>query len=84
MFRAFYLSVAAALLLAMAGSGQTEKKKSALDKPTLEAYVRHLYVMDSRINMQISDPKPSTQLPGFLEVTVHGVSSKAFRVLIIL
>jgi protein-disulfide isomerase len=71
MFRSFYPSVAAALLLAMAGSGQTEKKKSALDKPTLEAYVRHLYVMDSRINMQISDPKPSTQLPGFLEVTVH-------------
>jgi protein-disulfide isomerase len=71
MFKPFYLSVAATLLLAMAGSGQTEKKKSALDKPTLEAYVRHLYVMDSRINMQISDPKPSTQLPGFLEVSVH-------------
>jgi protein-disulfide isomerase len=71
MFRPFYLSVAAALLLALTGSGQTEKKKSALDKPTLEAYVRHLYVMDSRINMQVSDPKPSTQLPGFFEVTVH-------------
>src|SRR6476661_5452465 len=71
MSRTSCLSLAAAVLFAMAAPGQTDKKKTALDKPTLEAYVRHLYVMDSRINMQISDPKPSTQLPGFLEVTVH-------------
>jgi protein-disulfide isomerase len=71
MSRTSCLSLAAAILFAMAAPGQTDKKKTALDKPTLEAYVRHLYVMDSRINMQISDPKPSTQLPGFLEVTVH-------------
>src|ERR1051325_11325243 len=71
MSRSYCLSLAAALLLAIVASGQTDKKKSALDKPSLEAYVRHLYVMDPRINMQITDPKPSTQLPGFMEVTVH-------------
>jgi protein-disulfide isomerase len=71
MIRFWSLPLATALVVLSSASGQTDKKKSALDKPTLEAYVRHLYVMDSRINMQISDPKPSTQLPGFLEVTVH-------------
>ena len=45
-------------------------KISALDKPTLEAYVRHLFVMDSHVNVQVSDPKPS-ELPGFAQVTVH-------------
>jgi protein-disulfide isomerase len=60
-------------------------KKSALDKATLEAYVRHLYVMDSRITIQISDPKPSTQLPGFSDVTVHasmGPQSQDFQFLV--
>jgi protein-disulfide isomerase len=70
MFRSLSLSTAAALLFALAGSGQNAKK-SALDKPTLEKYLRHLWVMDSRVDVKISDPKPSTQLPGFLDVTVH-------------
>jgi len=70
MSRSLCLSLLAILLFVAAGSGQSEKK-SALDKPTLEAYVRHLYVMDSRIAIQISDPKPSATLPGFLDVTVH-------------
>src|SRR6476661_7908411 len=79
MSRTSCLSLAAAVLFAMAAPGQTDKKKTALDKPTLEAYVRHLYVMDSRINMQISDPKPSTQLPGFLEGTVYDAASNPFK-----
>src|SRR6185437_8638898 len=45
-------------------------KKSALDKATLETYVRHLYVMDSRISIQVSDPKPP-EVPGFMDVVVH-------------
>src|ERR1051326_1519326 len=71
MSRPLFFSVAAALCLAMAGSGQNQSKKSALDKATLEAYVRHLFVMDKRITVQVSDPKPSAQLPGFLEVHLH-------------
>jgi protein-disulfide isomerase len=70
MSRPLFLSFAAALCLAMAGSGQEAPKKSALDKATLEAYVRHLFVMDKRIAVSVSDPKPS-EVPGFLDVTVH-------------
>jgi len=43
---------------------------SAFDKTTFEAYVRHMYVMDSRIGVQISDPKPD-EMPGFSKVIVH-------------
>jgi protein-disulfide isomerase len=70
MFRSPCLSIAAALLLAAAASGQSEKK-TALDKATLEAYVRHLFVLDSRVTVQVSDPKPSANLPGFFDVTIH-------------
>lgn len=36
----------------------------------MEAYVRHLYVMDPKVTVQVSDPKPSSELPGFFDVTV--------------
>lgn len=68
----------------MAGSGQNAQKKSALDKPTLEAYVRHLFVMDKRIAVTVSDPKPS-EVPGFYDVTVHaamGNQSQDFAFLV--
>src|SRR5579862_8452585 len=63
------LSVITLLALALALVAQTPKK-SALDKGTMEAYVRHLFVMDSRVKIEVSDPKPS-DLPGFLQETVH-------------
>jgi protein-disulfide isomerase len=86
MTRSLFACMTAALTLALAGSAQNAgpAKKSALDKATLEAYVRHLYVMDSRINVQISDPKPS-EVPGFLEEIVHataGPQSQDFKFLI--
>jgi protein-disulfide isomerase len=56
-------------LMGLAASAQAPKK-SALDKATMEAYVRHLFVMDSRVTVQVSDPKPS-EVPGFLQETVH-------------
>src|SRR5690348_15973924 len=62
-------------LLGLAASAQAPKK-SALDKATLEAYVRHLCVMDSRIAVQVSDPKPS-DLPGFVEETVRASMGNA-------
>ena len=46
-------------------------KKSALDKATLEAYVRHLGVWGPQIKVEISDPKPSSRLPGFFEINVR-------------
>ncbi|MGO9228581.1 MAG: thioredoxin domain-containing protein [Bryobacteraceae bacterium] len=68
MIRPLSLSLAAACLGAY---GQTQTAaKSALDKATFEAYVRHMYVMDSQIKVQISDPQPD-EMPGFSEVTVR-------------
>jgi len=51
-------------------------KKSALDKPTLEAYVRHLFVWGPQIKVEISNPKPSP-LPGLMEVIVHASAGNA-------
>ncbi len=45
-------------------AGSPAQKKSAFDKATLEAYVRHMFVMDKNITVQIGDPKPS-QFPGY-------------------
>jgi protein-disulfide isomerase len=84
MSRPLVASLAAALLCVLAGSAQNAKK-SALDKATMEAYVRHLFVMDSRITVQVSDPKPSAELPGFSEVMVHasaGNQSQDFQFLV--
>jgi protein-disulfide isomerase len=69
MSRLFALSFVAALCFAQTPPAQT--KKSALDKPTMEAYVRHLFVMDKRITVTVGDPKPSKDLPGFMDVNVH-------------
>ncbi len=62
-----------ALLLSAPGPAV---KKTALDKPTMEAYVRHLFVWGPQIEVKVSDPKPSN-IPGFLEVTVHAAMGNA-------
>jgi protein-disulfide isomerase len=62
------------LLLPVAQPADT--KKSALDKATLEAYVRHLSVWGPQIKVEIGDPKPSP-LPGMLEVNVHASAGNA-------
>ncbi|MGP8243922.1 MAG: thioredoxin domain-containing protein [Bryobacteraceae bacterium] len=66
--------IACLSLLALA-AGAGDSTKSALDKATLEAYVRHLYVLDQRIQVTISDPKPAP-LAGFVEETVHASLGK--------
>ena len=68
MKRALLIS-ATALLFVLSGSGQNTSRKSALDKPTLEAYLRHLWVLDSRMNVTIADPTPS-EVTGFHDVKV--------------
>ena len=75
MLRSFFLTLAAALWLTAPVSAQ-DQKKSALDKAVMEAYVRHLFVMNSEIAVQVSDPKPS-QLPDFVEVVVHATKGDA-------
>ena len=43
----------------------------------MEQYVRHLYVWGPQINVSVSDPKPSTDLPGFKEVVVTASAGQA-------
>jgi len=66
MFRAIPLFLLSAFLLGAADAPQ----KSAFDKPTLEAYVRHLFLLQPQLTVTIGDPKPSA-LPGFKEVRVR-------------
>lgn len=47
------------------------KPKNALDKATLEAYLRHVQLYRGPVTFKIDDPKPSKELPGFFEVNVH-------------
>jgi protein-disulfide isomerase len=85
MSRSLLVSLAVALCLSMAASGQNPPKKSALDRATFEAYVRHLFVMDKRITVTVGDPKPSLDLPGFLDVSVHasmGQQAQDFQFLV--
>jgi protein-disulfide isomerase len=58
-------------ILCCAAIGLAEApKKSALDKPTLETYVRHLYAVDSEVTVTVSDPKPAP-IAGFVQETVR-------------
>jgi protein-disulfide isomerase len=85
MFRSLYLATAAALLFVAVSPSQSATKPSALDKPTLEAYVRHLFVLDSRIVVVVGDAKPSTDLPGYQDISVRaslGPQSQEFKFLV--
>jgi len=85
MFRTLSVAILAVTLFVVASPSQTAAKKTALDKATLETYVRHLYVLDSRITVQVGDPKPSTDLPGYSEVAVRasmGQQGQEFKFLI--
>ncbi len=62
-----------AILLSAAGPanrGTAAAKTTALDKATLEAYVRHLFVWGPQIKVEVRDPKPAP-IPSFYEVVVH-------------
>jgi len=73
-----FRTLASIVLLAAAlwSAEKAPAKKSAFDKTTLEAYVRHLYVWGPSIKVALGDPKPSP-LPGFDEVSVHASSGEA-------
>jgi protein-disulfide isomerase len=56
--------------IALAQTAAPPKPRSAFDKQTLEAYVRHLFLYMPNIRIEVSDPKPS-EAPGFSEVRVR-------------
>jgi protein-disulfide isomerase len=53
-------------------------KKTALDKPTLETFVRHLLLWGPEVKIEVADPQKSV-LPGLLEVKVRGSSGETSR-----
>jgi len=65
-----------AFLLASVLALPAEGPKSALDKATLEAYIRHLFLWGPQIQVTISDPRPS-ELPGLLAVRVRAAAGGA-------
>jgi protein-disulfide isomerase len=73
MFRTLVCFLTASLWLTAAAP---DKKKSALDKPTMEAYVRHLFVFNPGIKVEVQDPKPA-DLPGFVKVVVRASNGQA-------
>lgn len=70
--------LAALLLTGLAASAPAAEaeRESALDKSTLETFVRHLFLWGPQIKVTISDPEPS-DLPGFVSVKVRGASAGA-------
>src|ERR1035437_999877 len=76
MFRSFFATIAAALMLVAASSAQSDKK-SAFNKAEMEAYVRHLWVLPATLGVNVGDPKPSTELPGFQDVTIKIIQGQA-------
>src|SRR5437588_8067698 len=52
------------------GIAAEQTKKSALDKPTLEAYVRQVELLPEQLKVTIGDPKP-TLFPDFYEVPIE-------------
>jgi protein-disulfide isomerase len=68
----------AAVVLA-AAFGAPAARKSALDKANMEEYVRRLFVWGPQIQVKVEDPKPSKNLPGFLDVAVIGTAGNASK-----
>jgi protein-disulfide isomerase len=73
-----FRTLASIVLLAAAlwSAEKAPAKKSAFDKTTLEAYVRHLFVWGAQIKVEIGEPKTSP-LAGFESVEVHASSGGA-------
>jgi protein-disulfide isomerase len=55
----------------LAQTKTTDAPKSALDKTTLEAYLRYSELWIPQVAVKIDDPKPSADLNNFFDVWVH-------------
>jgi protein-disulfide isomerase len=65
------MKIAAVVLLFASSLAWAAAGKGALDKATLENYLRHVELFRGDVMFKIDDPKPSKYLPGFSEVLVH-------------
>jgi hypothetical protein len=64
-------AIATVLLASFSLFGQSSSSKSALDKSTLEAYLRYCELLRPQVTVKIDDAKPSTTLSGYFDVWVH-------------
>jgi protein-disulfide isomerase len=74
---AIHMRIAAILLLFLSSLAWAAPGKGALDKATLENYLRHVELFRGDVTFQLDDPKPSKYLPGFSEVLVHLIFNSA-------
>lgn len=81
MFKSAFTFLVAALVLVGAATAQ-DSKKTAYNKAELETYVRHLWVIPSKLGVTIGDPKPS-EIPGFQEVAVKITQGQASQEVIL-
>jgi len=65
------LSLFGQTLFGQAQPAPNSTSKSALDKATLEAYLRYSELWIPQVTVKIDDPKPSTAIDGFYDVGVH-------------
>lgn len=61
----------AAIFLILSSIAWAAPDKGALDKATLEKYLRHVELFRGDVMFKIDDPVPSKYLAGFSEVLVH-------------
>jgi protein-disulfide isomerase len=65
------LLTAAAQAPAPQAAPEKADHKSAFDKPTLEAYVRHMLLWNPQVKMAIGDPEPAS-IRGFKKIVITG------------
>lgn len=65
------MKILAVILLYASQLAWAAPGKGALDKATLENYLRHVELFRGDVTFKIEDPKPSKYLPGYSEVLVH-------------
>jgi protein-disulfide isomerase len=71
------MRIAAVLMLIVSSLVWAAPGKGALDKVTLEKYLRHVELFRGDVMFQIDDPRPSKYLQGFSEVLVHVLYNSA-------
>jgi protein-disulfide isomerase len=73
------MRILAIILFSASSLAWSASPKGALDKATLEAYLRHVELFRGDVTFKIDDPQPSKYLPGFSEVLVHLIHSGVER-----
>jgi len=73
------MKIAAVILLLVSSLAWSAPGKGALDKTTLENYLRHVELFRGDVTFKIDDPAPSKYLPGYSEVLVHLIFNNVER-----